>query len=110
MDVPDRSALRQWSNSLIDASKVARRSLDGGHNLKRWYIEAGFVDVHEKVYKIPLNGWPRNPNLKRIGEMWHKNLDSGMQGFSYALLHRIMGMTKEQIEVRKILRRFGVIN
>jgi hypothetical protein len=36
-------------------------------NWKHYLEEAGYVDVVERVLKIPTNPWPRDERLKRIG-------------------------------------------
>lgn len=97
--VSDTNAFKKWCDDIVDASESVDRPLPLAANLKKWYIEAGFTDVHEKVYKIPVNGWPKVPRLKRLGQLWHANIDNGLQAFSYALLHRVKGMSKEEIEV-----------
>lgn len=41
-----------------------------GRELPQWkqqLVDAGFVDVVEKMYKIPTNPWPKNPRLKKVG-------------------------------------------
>lgn len=70
-----------------------------GNKLKRWYEQAGFVDVQEEVFKLPLNGWPREPRLSTLGTFWAKSMLDGLQGFSLAYFSRAFGWTKEQIEV-----------
>lgn len=97
--VSDTNAFKRWCDDLMEASAAAGRPLEFAKHMKRWYEEAGFVDVQEKVYKIPINGWPRVPKLKKLGEMWQDNLRNGLPAFSYALWHRVKGMAKEEIEV-----------
>lgn len=95
---PD-NAMQKWFFDMRRASLMANRPIHVAPLLKQMFIDAGFVDVHEKVYKIPLNGWPRGHRLKRVGEMWHHSMRDGLSGFSYALFNRWLGMTTEQIEV-----------
>jgi len=99
-EIPADNALKQWFVELTRACDIAGRPISEVPELKQMFEEAGFVDVHEKVYKIPLNGWPRSRRLKEIGELWQLNLDAGFSGFSYALFHRHLNMSKEEIEVR----------
>jgi hypothetical protein len=100
--IPEDHAVKRWFSELCSASLAAGRPLHVTPMIKQWYIDAGFVDVHEKVYKIPMNGWPRVPRLKQIGEMWHRNVEDGMSGLSYALFHRVRGMGMEEIEVSSV--------
>ncbi len=97
--LPEGWSVKRWWDDLGSTSSAAHRSLRGSHELKGWFQAAGFVDVEEKIYKIPMNGWPLVPELKKLGELWHRNIGDGMAAFSYVLLNRIKGMTKEQIEV-----------
>lgn len=60
----------------------------------------GFVDVHERIYKIPLNGWAKDAKLKEVGNMMELNMQMGLSAFSLGLFNRIYGQTPEQIEVR----------
>jgi hypothetical protein len=81
------------------SSQFANRQTTIGPELKPWMEEAGFVDVKEVVFKIPINGWPKDPRLKHIGMLWQKNLLEGMSGFSLGLFHRFLGKSVEEIEV-----------
>lgn len=99
-EIPPDNPVKRWFTELQKASIIAGRPIHEIPELKRMLLEAGFVDVHEKVYKIPLNGWPRSRRLKRIGELWHHCMEDGLSGFSYAFFHRCLGMTKDEIEVR----------
>jgi hypothetical protein len=98
-EIPPDNALKKWFAQLSEASIIAERPIHETPELKRMLEEAGFVDVQEKVYKIPLNGWPSIRELKEVGHMWQVILDSGFSGFSYALFHRHLKMSKEEIEV-----------
>ncbi|KAH7150602.1 S-adenosyl-L-methionine-dependent methyltransferase [Fusarium sp. MPI-SDFR-AT-0072] len=82
----DKNPFKVWCDNIVEASILANRPLNFAASMKQWFIEAGFVDVTEKVYKLPLNGWPKDRRLKRFGELWHAN----------------MGWTKEQIEVNLV--------
>jgi hypothetical protein len=88
-----------WSKLLDDAAMQAERPLRIATRLKRWYEDAGFVDVQEKVYKIPIGPWPRDLHLKKLGTMWEDNCLAGLQGFSLAPFSRSLNWNKNEIEV-----------
>jgi hypothetical protein len=69
------------------------------NKLKRWYEQAGFEDVHEEVFKLPVNLWPKDPRYKMLGKFWRNSLLEGLQGFSLAYFSRAFGWTKDEIEV-----------
>lgn len=89
----------EWSRHLDDASVMCNRPLSTGKHLKQWYIDAGFVDVQEKIIKLPVNTWPKNKNLKMLGQLWNEHLNIGLDSFSLALFSRVLGWSQEQIEV-----------
>ena len=80
----DDSILLDWYQNLDDAAMQVGKPLRIGNKLKRWYQDAGFEDVHEQVYKVPLNPWPTDPHLKHIGEFSEMNLLDGLQAISMA--------------------------
>lgn len=89
----------EWTNHIDEAAMRANRPLRIATRLKKWYIEAGFVDVQEKVIKLPINTWPRDPQLKLLGRWWGENMRLGLQGFCMAFFHREFGWNQEEIEV-----------
>lgn len=97
--MPEDWPFKEWSETMDQASIDANRPLCIANKLKTWYIEAGFVDVQEKVIKLPINSWPRNKLLKAMGKHWAENLLAGLQGFSLALFSRVFGWNKTEIEV-----------
>ncbi|KAG0652066.1 Secondary metabolism regulator LAE1 [Hyphodiscus hymeniophilus] len=89
----------EWSRFGNEAAEKAGRPLEVAHELKNWYEEAGFVDVQEAVFKLPVNSWPNDQHLKFLGGKWEQNLLAGLSGFSMALFSRELGWSKNEIEV-----------
>jgi hypothetical protein len=97
--MPLSSPLLNWALECNSASVAADRILFVGDQLRGWLEEVGFVDVHEMVFRIPVNGWPRGRAAKYIGHMWQRNILNGVSGFTLGLLHRVKNRTLEDIEV-----------
>lgn len=97
--MPDDYGWRRWVQDFEAVSRLANRQTDVGPKVKEWMEEVGFVDVQEVMFKVPLNGWPKDPRLKHIGMLWQRNLLEGLSGFSLGMFHRFMGKTVEEIEV-----------
>jgi hypothetical protein len=53
-----------WGNIFITCSERAGRSLRTHKSMRSAIEKAGFVDVHEEKYKIPLGPWPRDKLLE----------------------------------------------
>ena len=97
--MPEDYAFARWAHETNAAMVTHGNELFVGNELKRWFTEAGFVDVQERVFMIPLNAWPEEPFLKDIGTRWLENLKHGLTGFTIAPLNRITGKTPEEITV-----------
>lgn len=108
--MPADWSFKEWSASLDDLSMKLERPLRIANKLKGWFAEAGYVDVHEKIFKLPVNTWPRDPEMKSLGMWWQQNLLLGLQGFSLAYFSRILGWTKEEIEVGQVFSDHHVLN
>lgn len=93
-----------WAKEFVAGLELANRQ-DLGEQIKDWMREVGFVDVKETVFKIPLNSWPKEAQLKHVGMLWQRNLLEGLSGFSLGLFSRILGRTVEEIEVGRAPRR-----
>jgi SAM-dependent methyltransferase len=96
---PDWPVL-EWLNYLDAASEEAGRPLRIGNKLKTWYEEAGFVDVQERIFQMPMNGWPEDEYMKNVGRMSEDNWLDGLSGFSMAYFSRVLNWNKNEIEVR----------
>ena len=91
---------QDWIHLAVSSADRLDRSITFASKMATWMREAGFVDVEERVIKIPINPWPRDQKFKQIGAWNAQNWLEGLQGFSYAFFGpRGLGWTQEQIEV-----------
>ncbi|KAI9834988.1 MAG: hypothetical protein M1819_002711 [Sarea resinae] len=89
----------EWTRYVDDASMAYGRPLRIANKLKRWYEEAGFVDVQERIIKVPLGSWPKDERLKSIGILSRSNFLDGLQAMSLAPFTRALGWSKNELEV-----------
>ena len=61
--------LAEWTRTVEEAAMMVGRPLRIANKLKRWYKEAGFVDVHEEIFKVPVNPWPKDQHFKDLGKV-----------------------------------------
>lgn len=59
------------------------------------------MDVQQALFKMPVNGWARDPTLKELGYLWGANVFEGLAGFSYQLFNRAFDRTSDEIEVSR---------
>ncbi|KAL6415184.1 hypothetical protein AUP68_01730 [Ilyonectria robusta] len=95
------SPLARWFHDLRVASDAMDRPVVLAATLRKIYEEVGFVDIQERIFKMPMNGWPKDERLKELGKMWERNFLTGLSGFSFTLFNRVFGRTPAQIEVRQ---------
>lgn len=88
-----------WCQRMHRASMEVGRPLRIANKLKRWYTEAGFEDVQERVFKIPVGVWARDPSLKALGKWWRVNIREGLQGFTLGYFTRVFNWTPDEVEV-----------
>lgn len=103
-------AMTSWFHELSVASEMLHRPTVFSSRIKEIFERVGFVDVEQRVFKMPTNAWPRDPELKQLGRMWERNFMQGLSGFSLTLFNRAYSRTAEETEVRNTMifvRRFA---
>jgi hypothetical protein len=61
--------------------------------------KVGFEDVTMHVMKVPMNPWPKDPKQKAIGRYMQFEQEQAAPGYTNALLSRVLGWSKEEIDV-----------
>jgi len=84
--LPKDSVLANWGETFIGCSERAGRPLTIQETMRAGMEKAGFVDLHEKVYKVPIGTWPRDRVLKEIGKLNYHHWVTGMEGYAMWLL------------------------
>ncbi|KAI1382728.1 S-adenosyl-L-methionine-dependent methyltransferase [Hypoxylon trugodes] len=103
------AAINRWDEYLVKASKKLGRPFDAGSGHFDRVKAHGFVNVERKIYKWPINPWPKDPKFKEIGLWTRANIEGNLEGISTALLARGLELSREEIlaflaEVRAELR------
>ena len=97
--MPSDWPMLRWAKLQDEGAMNIGRPLRIANKLKKWYEQAGFVDVREEIFKVPISPWPKDPQFKLIGKFHNLNLLEGLQALSLAFFHRGLGWTKDEIEV-----------
>ncbi|KAF2444299.1 S-adenosyl-L-methionine-dependent methyltransferase [Karstenula rhodostoma CBS 690.94] len=99
-----------WAKTQDRAAMEIGKPMRIGNKFKRWYEQAGFVDVHEEVFKLPINGWPKDPQFKMLGKFNEQNYIEGIQAWSLFMFTRGLNWTKDEIEVFLVNVRKAISN
>lgn len=61
--------------------------------------EVGFVDVQQHALKLPIGPWPKDKRLKKVGAFEMVNMVDGIEGLSFRLFSKALGMSMEAIQL-----------
>ncbi|KAJ5730705.1 uncharacterized protein N7483_005213 [Penicillium malachiteum] len=100
--LPEDSILTQWGKNIVAAASNAGKPVDTLDTMRTEIEKAGFVDIHEKVYKWPIGPWPRDSVLKEAGRLSYHMWRTGMEGWAMYLLTKYgvpEPWSKEEVQV-----------
>lgn len=98
----EEKALYTWGDIFIGCSERAGQSLLTQETMRGSIEKAGFVDVHEKLYKIPLGPWAKDRLLKEAGQLQNAHWNTALEGWAMWLLTHYgppKPWTKEEVQV-----------
>lgn len=96
--LPRDAYVVQWAKEVMDAMDSFGRPLRLNSNLtKQQLADAGFVDIQEEVFKLPLNGWPTDAYLRDLGRWFNLGIRQSCQPLSLAPLCRGHGRTPAEV-------------
>ncbi|GKT75495.1 methyltransferase domain-containing protein [Colletotrichum tofieldiae] len=97
--LPKDAAIIEYVNLLKEVSKKLGREYVEVSSLKNMMIEAGFLDVEMRMYKWPHNEWPKDPRYKKLGFWTQENFGSALEAICMAPFTRVLGWTREEVNV-----------
>ena len=92
------TALWEWNMCIVDGAEKAGWPWTNTRTYKPWMEEIGFVDVKEELLIFPVNTWPRDPHLKKVGLWFQHDLLEGLNS-TRAILTRGLGWSNEKVEL-----------
>ncbi|KAI5805294.1 putative methyltransferase [Peziza echinospora] len=81
------------------AVEMVGRMPDVAQLHKGMMIDAGFVNVQERIIHIPQNTWPEDKNQKVLGAYLMYSIIDAIPSYGIAALTRILGMPRVEAEV-----------
>jgi hypothetical protein len=85
--------LAEWSRLFLDAGDKMGKTFRIADHAKDYLIAAGFVNVVEKKYKMPVGNWSTDPKFKTIGSYNLLFCVQGLEGFALFILSKILGVS-----------------
>lgn len=97
--LPENSQLREFARCITEVSAMVGLDLNVAKKLKGLLHDAGFEDVREVVYDLPMGDWPEDRRMKEVGRYNRFQFLEGLPAIGTALLTRVQGWSKEKLEV-----------
>lgn len=69
-----------WSQIFINAGETLGQTFKIARQSKKLIEEAGFVDVVEKKYKMPVGAWMADKRWEELGRWSLLFMDTGLEG------------------------------
>jgi hypothetical protein len=92
------TALQRWNALLLQGIQRMGRSATEALRCKTYLAEAGFVNLKEKKFAVPMNPWAKGKDQKAIGAMQMANNLEGIDGFTMTVFTRALGWTPADVE------------
>ncbi|KAI1961087.1 hypothetical protein LOZ58_003575 [Ophidiomyces ophidiicola] len=89
----------QWQQLLLIGSEKFGKRLDVEDMWKEKMEKAGFVDVVDESFKVPLRPWAKDPKLRQLGELQAIQIKESIESYSLALFTRILGWTVDELDI-----------
>jgi len=91
--------MRSWQDLCNDAAMGFKKEIRVGDTLKQRMVDAGFVDVHEKVVKVPVGPWPKDPKMKEIGRYQREHMAMGIEPYTLGFIGKVLGWSEAECRI-----------
>ncbi|KAI9804639.1 MAG: hypothetical protein M1833_006714 [Piccolia ochrophora] len=92
-------ATMKWSRAFVKAANTLGQDPSPGPKFKQLAKDAGFINVEQKVYKMPIGPWALDKQLKNVGALNLLQTLEGMEGFTLRLFTAVLGWKPEEVQV-----------
>lgn len=98
------SIFKRWAEAFYEAGDKINRTFRVTEQMQSWPENAGFTNIKHEQYKVPLNPWPKDKNVKALGAYVGLYLDLSIEGFANFPMGEILGW--QQAEVHTLAASF----
>ncbi|KAK4245214.1 S-adenosyl-L-methionine-dependent methyltransferase, partial [Corynascus novoguineensis] len=94
----DGTALKRWNTLLLQGIRKLGRSATEALRCKYYLAQAGFVNLGEKKFAVPMNPWAKGRDEKAIGAMQMMNNLEGIDGLTMTVFTRALDWDPADVE------------
>ncbi|KAJ5891132.1 S-adenosyl-L-methionine-dependent methyltransferase [Penicillium subrubescens] len=91
-------ALREWEMLMHQAAAKFGKRINVVAEQKGLMHSAGFVQVEERIFKVPFGYWSDKPNLKLLGANYVFLMSRALEGYTLRLFTKTLGWSKEDTD------------
>ncbi|AEO64491.1 uncharacterized protein THITE_2142374 [Thermothielavioides terrestris NRRL 8126] len=92
------TALQRWNALLLEGIQKMGRSATEALRCKKYLAKAGFVNLGEKRFAVPMNPWAKGKDQKTVGAMQMVNNLEGIDGITMTVFTRSLGWSPSDVE------------
>lgn len=81
--MPADSKMAGWGEMFYAVGRKSEKPMDIFRTMKDSIAAAGFINLQEKEYKIPIGQWPKHPIYKEVGRLALEQFMTGLEGYVY---------------------------
>lgn len=96
--LPAKSQIMELYTVLAEYGSKIGIDLEVAQKFKPMMDKARFEDVTEKIFDLPLGGWPEDRRLKEVGLFQRFQMMEGIHGIAFGLLTRVAGWSAQRVE------------
>ncbi|KAH8592330.1 S-adenosyl-L-methionine-dependent methyltransferase [Bisporella sp. PMI_857] len=97
--MPPDYGVTRWLDTMKAALAVLGPDLHGAVKHEQYLKDAGFINVQQRTFKIPIGTWPKNKTLKTVGLYGRMMIYDGLEANSLRPFTRGLGWSTEQVHV-----------
>ncbi|KAI1634786.1 S-adenosyl-L-methionine-dependent methyltransferase [Biscogniauxia mediterranea] len=95
----DHTAFYKWNRYIQKGKTICLiKSLYHAADYKNVLRKAGFVNITERKYAVPVNTWPPGKQLQRIGTMMTTNYMTIIEALSLPIFTEILGWSRQAFD------------
>ncbi|KAL1876350.1 hypothetical protein VTK73DRAFT_9529 [Phialemonium thermophilum] len=91
------TAARRWNDLLQEGVRRLGRDALAALRYRAWMTDAGFVNVVERRFAVPMSPWAKGRDNKVLGAMQMTNHLEGIEGITLSVFTKGLGWTADQV-------------
>ncbi|KFY01922.1 hypothetical protein O988_02466 [Pseudogymnoascus sp. VKM F-3808] len=97
--LPPNSQIMELYTTLADASEEVGLDLAVARKYGSMMMSAGFENVVEEVFDLPIGDWMSDRRMKEVGAFQRFQMVEGLHGIAFGALTRVAGWTPTRVQV-----------